>query len=256
MCPYFRLEADGVLLEPGRYPSDDHRCVAIAGPRVLSRQQQDLVCLQAAHVDCPRYRRATTATTTPAHRPLHRPGIPRATAAALLVLAVSAGVSFGFVLQRGGIDLPASSASPAPSGQAAVPSPTAASSAPSGSAASVTPTETAAPTPIPTPAPTPIPTPAPTAEPAPTRTPRPTPAPTADPTAAPSGGPSESRMALLVPCAGQSGCYVYTVRSGDNLTSIANWFGVQLKTVYAWNPTVKTQGIHPGDKLKIPTPTR
>ena len=59
-----------------------------------------------------------------------------------------------------------------------------------------------------------------------------------------------------MPCPGQAGCYVYTVRAGDNLTSIARWFGVPLDTIYAWNPTLKTATIQPGDQIRIPPPTR
>jgi LysM repeat protein len=68
--------------------------------------------------------------------------------------------------------------------------------------------------------------------------------------------PSADRLAVIVPCVGQANCWVYHVRAGDNLWSIAHWFGVPLDTIYAWNPTVKTTGIHAGDPLKIPTPTR
>ncbi|MFN8630812.1 MAG: LysM domain-containing protein [Chloroflexota bacterium] len=88
----------------------------------------------------------------------------------------------------------------------------------------------------------------------------PTEAPTAEPSTAPkpsaSGVPSASRLAVLKPCPGKTGCYIYAIRSGDNLFSIAHWFGVPLDTVYAWNPTVKKTGIHPGMEIKIPTPTR
>jgi len=228
---------------PSGAPSEDHRCVAIAGPRVLSLQQQELVCLRPAHVDCPRYRRAVAAPKA-VHGPIRTPAMPKAIAASLVVLALSAGISFGFVVQRGGIDLPASAA-------------------PSGAAAAVTagPTAflpTAAATGAATPESTPLPTAAPTAQPtvSPAAAESPTAAisPTVVPPAAP-GVPSASRLAVLKPCSSQTDCYVYTIRSGDNLVSIANWFGVPLDTIYAWNPAVK-HGIHPGDQIKIPTPTR
>jgi len=252
VCPFFRLEAGGLLVEPGTVPGDDHRCVAIAGPRVVSQQQQELVCLRPAHVDCPRYRRATAQPAPPSRGPLRRPAIPRATAAAVAILALSAGISFGFVIQRGGIDLPPSPSTPAESGAAVIA--TASPPAPGVGTPSATPSG-AEPSVPPSGAPSAEPTPPPT--PRPTVAPRPSPAPAATPQPSASGGvPSASRLAVLTACPGQAGCYVYKVRQGDNLFSIAKWFGVPLATVYAWNPSVKTQGIHPGDSLKIPTPTR
>lgn len=70
-------------------------------------------------------------------------------------------------------------------------------------------------------------------------------------------------MALVVPCTGEANCYVYTVRAAgsngsnapDNLSSLAHFFGVDLNSIYAMNPWAAS-GIHPGDKLKIPPPTR
>jgi hypothetical protein len=45
------------------------------------------------------------------------------------------------------------------------------------------------------------------------------------------------------------------IRAGDNLTSIANWFGVDFDEMIAMNPNLR-RPIHTGDKLRIPTPTR
>ena len=249
VCPFFRLDANGSLVAPLRAPDEDHRCVAIDGPRAQSIQQQELVCLRAAHVDCPRYRRAAPA---PAKRPAaarRPPAVPRATLAALVVLAFSAAISFGFVLKRGGIDMPVVGATPAPTDVAAA---TTSTATPGGSASTgiVTPEGSAQAVPSVAPSAPTGPSPAPTPKPT-----KPAPRPTPKPTAA-TGGASASRLAVLVPCPGQSGCYIYTVRSGDNLFSIAHWFGVPLTTLYAWNPTVKAAGIHPGLKLRIPTPTR
>ena len=245
-CPFLRFESSGALFAPGNAPSEDHRCLAIAGPRDLSRQQQELVCLRAAHVDCPRYRRATAgATPTAGGRVNPTPRLHPATTVALIVLALSAGISFGFVIQRGGIDLPAAALLPS-AGTAAVPGSLASGSAP----ARPSPSDIA-----------PGAIDSPSAPPA-TRSPSPSPAPvsTLSPKPAPtpvSGGvPSPDRMAVIKPCPGQPDCWVYSVRAGDNLWSIAHWFGVPLDTVYAWNPTVKQTGIHPGTPLKIPTPTR
>jgi hypothetical protein len=120
--------------------------------------------------------------------------------------------------------------------------------------------ETAVPTPrsTATPSPAPITTPA-----APTATsqvtPQPTPAP--KPRATPAGtaayppGATASRMKLLSPCTDKAKCYVYRIRSGDNLYSIANYFGVSLSTVKAWNAWTAT-GLKSGRDLRIPPPTR
>jgi len=60
---------------------------------------------------------------------------------------------------------------------------------------------------------------------------------------------------LLTPCPSTSDCYVYVIRSGDNLYSIANYFGVSLNRVDAMNPWV-SNGLKVGRGLRIPTPTR
>jgi LysM repeat protein len=245
-CPFLRLEAGGALVTASAAPSEAHRCVAIDGPRVLSPQQQEFVCLRSAHVDCPRYRRAIAPPRSASVGPIRTPAIPRAVVVSLAVLAVSAGVSFGFVAQRGGIDLP----SAAPSEIAAAGTAASGTSSPATAGSSSL-------TPQPTPSPTVSPTIETTPSPEPTQVPNVTAPPTASPAPSPSasGGPSASRLAVLKPCANQPDCYVYTVRSGDNLVSIAHWFGVPLATIYAWNPPAR-HGIRPSDQLKIPTPTR
>jgi hypothetical protein len=255
VCPYLRLEANGILDVPANEPTEDHRCVAIGGPVVLSAQQQGLVCLLAAHVDCPRYQRAPGPQSARL-RTVRTPAVPRAIGASLVVLAVSAVISFGFVMHRGGIDL-VSGVTAAPSDAAAV----VATSTP----APASPAPTSAASPVPTLAPSPAATPAPSPRTVATASPRPSPTPSAPPSPAPTPRPtptsapgtaSASRLAVLTPCPGQAGCYVYTVRPGDNLFSIAHWFGVPLSTIYAMNPTVQRTGIHPGMSLRIPTPTR
>jgi hypothetical protein len=100
----------------------------------------------------------------------------------------------------------------------------------------------------------------------------PSPAATAapDPTATPSPsatswppGATASRMDLLVPCSDTPDCYVYTVRAAgangspvdDDVPGIARYFGVSTDAIYALNPDAAA-GIHPGELLKIPPPTR
>jgi LysM repeat protein len=61
---------------------------------------------------------------------------------------------------------------------------------------------------------------------------------------------------VLAPCPAAPDCWIYTVRSGDNLVSIAHWFGVPLDTVYEMNPWARTSGLRPGQELRLPPPTR
>jgi LysM repeat protein len=59
----------------------------------------------------------------------------------------------------------------------------------------------------------------------------------------------------LTPCPSTPNCYIYVIRSGDNLYSIANYFGVSFTRVEAMNPWV-SNGLVVGRSLRIPTPTR
>jgi nucleoid-associated protein YgaU len=171
-------------------------------------------------------------------------------------LLVSAAASFGFVVARGGLTMPAATVaaleptdSPAavaaaPTGSPPPTSPAETADAPS---ADPTPAATPAPTTAPAPEPTPVPTPPPTATPEPT--PEPTPPPTPRPTATP-----QPRYADLEPCRDQPGCWVYTVRSGDSLWAIGERFGHSLDTVYEWNPWTRTRGLRPGAEILLPPP--
>ncbi len=62
---------------------------------------------------------------------------------------------------------------------------------------------------------------------------------------------------MLTPCSDQADCYIYTVRVGDNLYSIANWFGIPLSTIYAWNPQYENGTVlKAGQQIRMPPPTR
>jgi LysM repeat protein len=147
----------------------------------------------------------------------------------VLLLVGSAAAAVSFAAATGGLQLP--TRPPVAAVSSATPLPT--------------------PTPTPTIAPTPVPTPEATATPVPTATPLVTPPPTPGPTPA----PTSDRYALLVACPSKPDCYLYTVRSGDNLSSIANYFGVPYDTVIRLNPGLSLP-IQPGDVIVLPPPTR
>jgi len=250
VCPFFRYEHEGTLVAPLQVPDDGNRCAAIGVARPQSLRQQELVCLKSAHADCPRYLRgAMTVRTKP---PRRRPPVPRATVAALMILVLSAGISFGFVVQRGGIDLPVAGADAVATGVAEV-----GSSSPAVSEPPMTPAPTVSQAASSAVEATPSPTLEPTDSPSPSPTLKPTPTPTLSPTPEPTPSPTSDRYKLLDPCPDKADCYIYTIRSGDNLYSIANYFGISMSTIYNWNPKY-ANGAHlrPGDQIRMPPPTR
>jgi LysM repeat protein len=267
VCPFLRAvgPAGGVGV-PIETPDAANRCAALAEIVPQSLRQQQLVCLSNGHVNCPRYQHGAVAMTpVPPARPRALAAMTPAIAISLATLVLAFGISAAFVMANGGMSLPSiaiAPRSPAASGSGVAAAPS------SGLAASIAPS-TVAPVANASPvaaspvaaspgAPTTTPTPAATASPTPTPTPSagPTPSPTPKPTAKPTKTPTSDRYALLTACPGKSDCWIYVIRSGDNLASIANYFGVSLQRVKSMNPWTKTTGLKSGQQLRIPTPTR
>jgi LysM repeat protein len=242
VCPFLRsIDEEDALGLPVESPHPANRCAALGEAVPQSLRQQELVCLTSGHVNCPRYLRGSTdAEQLPERAPV-TPVVTPPIAAALALFVGAFLMSVAFVVSNGGLVLTAA-APTASSGIADVIA-----------TATPTPEPTATPTPEPTatPAPTPSPTPEPTVTPIPTPEPTATPAPTAKPTAK----PTSNRYALLKPCPDKPNCYLYVIRSGDNLYSIAHYFGVPLSTVKALNPWT-SGGLTVGRTLQLPPPTR
>ena len=250
ICPFLRaVDGTNRLVAPVETPDPANRCAALRDPVPQSLRQQELVCLASGHVSCPRYLRgAVVITEAPAAAV--RPGrsVSPAVLGSVLVLVMAASASLAFVLVRGGLEL-----------AVAAPTRTPAASVDAVAQVSASPVTTAAPTPVPTatpslaPTPSPSPSPSPTPTPTPSPSPTPTPTPTAEPTPRPT--PTSDRFALLRPCPGTPRCWIYRVRAGDNLYSIANYFGVSQDSIYDRNPFVRN-GLRPGQDLRLPPPTR
>lgn len=255
-CPFFRrLGPDGDPGPPTATPDASNRCLAIGEPQPQSLRQQELICLRSAHADCPRYLRGVRAETEPpAPIEITERRIPRATIIASLILVASSAAALTFVIARGGLSLPTGAGASPTAGGAAVASP---SAAPATSPAATDVSSGRPATPAPGSQPPPSPTPGTTATAAPTQTPAVTVAPTANPTTGSTPRPSSDRYALLVPCPDRPDCFVYVVRAGDNLRSIANYFGVPYATVLAFNPSISDPTvIKKGDPILLPPPTR
>jgi hypothetical protein len=258
VCPFLRavdVGPDGRsrVVRPVESPDPANRCAALAQAVPQSLRQQELVCLTSGHINCPRYLRGAVVLSEPVAVSTRagRAWSP-AILASIAVLVMAFAASIAFVTVRGGLELAvAATARPSASDLAAASVPPSeqpggvASAAPSEVATSApSPTPTATPTPTPAPTPTPSPSPSPTPEPTPKATPRPTPRPTS------------ARYQLLRPCSNASDCWIYTVRAGDNLFSIANYFGVSLDAVYARNPWARDTPLRAGMELRLPPPTR
>ena len=247
-CRFLLLEAGDGALDPAAGVDAANRCVALVDPVPQSARQQELVCLASAHVNCPRYLRGLLLAGAPPPTPVREPLSPAIVGAAL-ILAASLAASFGFLVVRGGFDLPLMT--PGPSSIALASPPAVVPPASPSPAPTARPSASVVPTALPSLAPSTLtPSPSPTPSPTPTATPRPT----ARATPTPTPPATSDRFALLTRCPTGSDCWIYVVRSGDNLFSIANYFGVSVERIQAMNPSLGA--LRPGYRLRIPTPTR
>lgn len=240
ICPFLAAESDLLdLIQPVPSPDHANRCVALGEPVPQSSRQQELVCLTGSHVNCPRFLRGTL-IGSPVSKPPAREPISPAVLGSALVLVAALAASFGFLAVRGGFDVALGSPDP--------------------SRFAVAPTASLAPAPTVIPTPSPLPTPAVTVPPsvAPSPTPPPTPPPpTPAPTPRPTPRPTSDRFAVITRCPSTPDCWIYVIRAGDNLRSIANWFGVSYERVLDMNPSITDPAtVRPGFRLRIPTPTR
>ncbi len=255
ICPFLRaVAADDHLGFPVESPDAANRCASMHEAVPQSLRQQELVCLTANHVNCPRYLRgaAETATVVPVARVRPKAVMTPAISAALIILALSFGASVAFGLANGGLAMPSRAAVAPPTASAtsvAAATATPATSSPAASPAVASPAA-ASPSLEPTPAPSA------TASPSASTTPIPSPSASASLATGPTPSPTSNRLRLLKPCPNKPNCWIYTVRSGDNLYSIAHYFGVPLGTVRSLNPWTKTESLRAGKKLILPNPTR
>lgn len=244
ICPFLRAVDGEDVKPPVEVPDPANRCAALRETVPQSLRQQELVCLASGHVNCPRYLRGAAVTEKPKAAVRPRPSVTPSILLSIVVLVGAFAASVAFVLSRGSLELAAAPTDPpaASSSAAAVASPGGSASAEP--APSATPSVTATASPEPTASPSPAPTPTPTPAPSPTPTPTDEPAPTSD------------RYEVLTACGDADDCWIYVVRRGDNLFSIANWFGVPLARVYAMNAWLESTGLRAGQELRLPPPTR
>jgi hypothetical protein len=244
-CPFLRSEIGETDYDlPIERPDPANRCVAVGEAIPQSNRQQELVCLQASHINCPRYLRGALVAEVAVQPPRRIRTVPTATLASIGVLLVSSTIAFAFVVRNGGLTVPiAGFASPSPTAIAV-----AAETSIALATASPALSPSFGPSPMPSPSPSPEPSPSPSVAPSPT--PKPTPRPTPKPQT------TSDRFAVLRRCPDTSNCWIYTIRSGDNLYSVAHWFGVSLDSIYGMNPWLRSTPIRAGMEIRIATPTR
>jgi LysM repeat protein len=231
VCPYL-IAAEGTWR--AATPQRAHRCGALEPPAPIATAKQRSLCLAAEHVTCPTFIAATDAVeaVAPRHRTARFP-IPRVTPVVLerggptlspAILARQRGLAQGALLALMGIALVAilvaRVAGPGnPAGAVASSSPSVDASVPASAR------------PSPSPSPAPSPGPSPSAAPSPSPSPGPSTAPA-------SSSPSPRRT--------------YTVRSGDNLSSIAARYGTTVAVLARLNKIDDPSVIRVGQVLVLP----
>ena len=269
VCPYLRglpppgraqpavaaSEGGAITLEPLAVPDAGNACAADERVMPIGLVQQELFCLRESHVDCPLYHRALQLREGK-RRAAAREPLPTSIVISFLILGLTFLAVTAYGLSRGGFVLP-SPPGGAPSELAAAAPDDREAASP---AAVVTPTPARRPSRATGTSAGPSPTPRqtrPAARPAARATPRPTPRPTRRPRATPvpaAAVPVPQRFASLPRCPAPQRCYIYTVRAGDNLYSIANYYRASLDEVVALNPWLRGTGltVRPGNRIRIP----
>lgn len=131
---------------------------------------------------------------------------------AVIFTTACALASVAFVAARGGLDLPLAMPGPSDVARASIAPAPAATTVPAPSATMSAPSV------------------APATTPAPTITPVPTPGSTPDP------------LTALPTCPDRPGCYEYTVRRGDTLSTISDRWRISLRVIAALNPQLASPG--------------
>ena len=252
ICPFLHAAvADGTLGDPIRWPDEANRCTALGDAAPQSIRQQEYACLAASHVNCPRFVRGVHLMAD-APPPAAGAGLQLTPAVLAALLVLAAVVRPVRRLRRGQWrDEPAARAGrePDPAGRRGVVRTQRLARARREPRRRAMPRRSHRHPRQPTSRRPPR---------ASRRRPprRPWPRPSRRRRRRRRPGPSSNRYALLEPCGDAPDCWIYTIRAGDNLVSIARYFGVPFDTVTELNPWTRTTELVAGQELRLPPPTR
>lgn len=213
-CPFLRA-GEAADSAPVDRPAQGQRCAALDVPLDLGLRQQELVCLGAVHLHCPRYVRGEEV----ARRSLAPKAYGRGRPAPAVIMALG--------LLAGAIVVAATASGLTRPGGSAAADPTPSATAPAATGAATL---------IPSPSPTPGPTLIPTASRSPSVV-------------------LPAAWQGLPACPAPADCYLYRVQKNDTLHGIAAKFGTTLAVLLDLNPAISDPStIHIGDELRVPTP--